>query len=98
MTAKVSIVRSIVSNWSIQKTVVVCVLAAILLLGAIGFSMLDKVAPAVVPAPMSGMSIQTMQGQFIDVDNDGRIDFVVNASVIVNPGSINFIQPTQPSK
>jgi hypothetical protein len=94
-----NVVNSIMSKWTTQKTIVVIIIAAVLLLGAVGLTVLDRVVPAAAESPFAGMPIQSIGGQFIDVNGDGMPDFVISAQVILNPGKVGFLaQPTPPVK
>jgi hypothetical protein len=85
-------------SWNRSKTIIVVVVAVVLLLGAFGMMYLDKVTAPIVPSPFAGMPVTEMKGQFVDINEDGKLDFVVSAQVIINPGNVNFLQPTQSVK
>ena len=72
----------------ISGKVILIVVLVVILVAALGVFVLTQPT-----SPFAGLQVTTVRGAFVDVDGDGRVDYVPYMQVIVNPGKINFTRP-----
>jgi hypothetical protein len=95
MTQKTETVNESNPKLQLNKKKNIFIIATILLfLIAIGLIVLNMVV--VNSSPFVNLPITTVHGIFVDMNQDGRIDYVPYAQVILNPDDKpNFQEPTQ---
>lgn len=81
-------------KWTTKKMIIVGVSAIILMVFAFGMTYMDAVTAP--PSPFANLPVETVHGIFVDINGDGRLDYVVEAKIILNPSDKpNFPHPTQ---